>query len=93
MSASGRLVTIYAGRVAEMYLYVDRRERLERVPAALLERFGTVREVMTLLLAPERALARVNAGDVLDAIESQGFFLQLPPPKQMPGPEQPDHGR
>lgn len=89
MKDGKRLVTVFTGRVEEMYLYVDRREALERVPPPLLERFGTVREVMTLLLGPERRLARVEAADVLRAIESDGFYLQLPPPRERPaiGPD------
>jgi hypothetical protein len=69
-------------READMYLYVDRREDLERVPAPLLERFGIPQPVMTLELTPDRKLARARAGQVLDAIREQGFYLQLPPSRQ-----------
>lgn len=79
-----RLVTVFRGRVDEMYLYTDRSEGAERVPGPLRERFGELREVMTLLLTDDRPLARVRAGEVLDAIEAQGFFLQLPPPPERP---------
>ena len=34
---------------------------------------------MTLLLSPDRKLARAEAAVVLDAIEQQGFYLQMPP--------------
>jgi uncharacterized protein YcgL (UPF0745 family) len=34
---------------------------------------------MTLLLTPERKLARVEAPKVLESIAEQGFFLQMPP--------------
>ena len=75
------LATIYRSpRIAEMYLYVDRAEGLKRVPAVLLQRFGTPEQVSMLLLTPERRLARVSAVDVLAQIEQVGFFLQLPPP-------------
>jgi uncharacterized protein YcgL (UPF0745 family) len=65
-----------------MYLYVDREEGLERVPAALLTTFGEPVEVMTLVLTPERKLARANAAEVLESISERGFFLQLPPTPQ-----------
>lgn len=75
-----RLVSIYASvRRDEMYLYVDRREALLRVPEALVELFGPPRHVMDLLLTAERRLARVEAADVLAGIRERGFFLQMPP--------------
>lgn len=63
----------------EMYLYVKKSDGLTRVPEALLERFGAPRHVTTLMLAPERKMARTSAEKVLAAIDSQGFFLQMPP--------------
>ena len=62
-----------------MYLYVDKQEDLARVPDALLKRFGKPEQAMTLLLHPERELARVDIHKVLAGLEEQGFFLQMPP--------------
>ena len=64
-----------------MYLYVDKRAGLARVPEELLQRFGTPRHVLDMLLTPQRRLARVSADAVLDALDTQGFYLQLPPPR------------
>ena len=66
-------------REEEMYLFVAREEGLGRVPEPLLERFGRSRLVTTLALTPERRLARASAADVIEAIESRGFYLQMPP--------------
>jgi uncharacterized protein len=66
-------------RRAEMYLYVDKAQGLEAVPETLLAQFGEPEAVMTLLLTPERKLARASAGEVLAQIESRGFYLQMPP--------------
>ncbi|MEP6390912.1 MAG: YcgL domain-containing protein [Halioglobus sp.] len=66
-------------RKAGMYLYVDKQEGTERVPDALLTQFGVPEEAFTLLLSPERTLARANAEEVLSAISDQGFYLQMPP--------------
>ncbi len=63
----------------EMYLYVDMKRGLQDVPEALLARFGEPQSVMTLVLTPERKLARVGAAEVLAGIDEQGFYLQLPP--------------
>lgn len=68
-----------SSRQAEMYLYVDKAQGFATVPEALLQRFGEPEPVLVLALTPERRLARVAAGDVLGAIERQGYFLQMPP--------------
>ena len=65
-----------------MYLYVDRSEGLKRVPDSLLDRFGHPLSALVLELHPQRRLARASASDVLDAIETQGFYLQMPPRTQ-----------
>lgn len=62
-----------------MYLYVDKAEALTRVPEALLARFGTPQLAMTLVLTPERTLARVDVAKVLASLEDDGYFLQMPP--------------
>ena len=67
---------------AEMYLYVDKKEGLARVPEALLERFGEPVEAMTLLVTPEKKMARVEAGKLLQEIRDNGFYLQMPPAKE-----------
>lgn len=75
-----RHVRVYRStRKQEMYLYVDAGEGLERVPAALLARFGKPVEAMSLLLSADRTLARADAVRVLADIEAQGYYLQMPP--------------
>jgi uncharacterized protein YcgL (UPF0745 family) len=74
------LCTVYrSNREREMYLYINRADGLSRVPEELLARLGTISEVMTIKLTPERKLARARASDVLAAIAAKGFYIQLPP--------------
>ncbi len=68
-------------REQEMYLYVKKSDALSRVPEALLEKFGQPRHVMTLLLQPGKKLARVDVEKVLEQLDSTGYYLQMPPPK------------
>lgn len=68
-----------SARKPETYLYVPKATGLQEVPQALLDQFGDAEVVLTLLLSAERKLARVSASDVLAAIDSQGFYLQMPP--------------
>lgn len=74
------MCTVYRSRNREgLYLYVDKRDGLDKVPAELLQRFGPAELAMSLRLTAERKLARTNGSKVIAAIEQQGYFLQLPP--------------
>ncbi len=78
-----RICSIYKSpRKREMYLYVDKREALSRIPEGLLAAFGTPQHAFDLLLTPERKLAREDIHKVLENIEKQGFHLQMPPPQE-----------
>ncbi len=75
-----KICTIYRSSKKEgMYLYVDKAEDLSKVPEALLQKFGKPEQAMTLVLHPERKLARVDVEKVLEELEENGFFLQMPP--------------
>lgn len=75
-----RICSIYRSAKRDgMYLYVDKAEGLTRVPEALMNRFGQAEHAMTLLIAEDRKLARADAKKVLQDIEDNGFYLQLPP--------------
>lgn len=62
-----------------MYLYVKKEEGLGRVPEALLTLFGKPQPAMVLLLTPDKKLARVSVEKVAESLESQGYYLQMPP--------------
>jgi hypothetical protein len=66
-------------RNPDTYLYVDHHEGLSRVPEALQRELGGTERAMTLVLTPERRLARTSAAEILRAIREQGYYLQMPP--------------
>lgn len=75
-----RICTIYRSPKKDgMYLYVDKTEDLTRVPEKLLKKFGKPEHAMTLLISPDKKLARVDAPTVLAAVLDIGYFLQIPP--------------
>lgn len=74
-----RICSIYKHPRKEMYLYVDKREALERVPEGLLAAFGTPQHRFDFVLSSERTLAREDVHQVLENIEKQGYHLQMPP--------------
>ena len=52
---------------------------LNVLPEAVRVAFGRATFVMSLELSEARKLARVNVLHVMDSIQTQGFFLQMPP--------------
>ena len=62
-----------------MYIYVDKKHGLKKLPDALNKQTGKMELAMGLIITPDKKLARANAKDVLEAIEAQGFYLQMPP--------------
>ncbi len=68
-----------SSRKEGMYLFVESKENLARVPQELLQVFGKPEFSMQLRLFPERKLARVDAGRVAADIAEKGFYLQMPP--------------
>ncbi|ATG74045.1 hypothetical protein CGX12_01825 [Zobellella denitrificans] len=65
---------------AETYLFVERRDDFSRVPAALLDTFGTPQLAMIVNLATKTRLGQADIDKVRLALRTQGYYLQLPPP-------------
>ena len=72
----------------EMYLYVASVEQVEGeeqveplavLSDALKSAFGRATFVMKLELNEDRKLARANVLHVMDSIQTNGFFIQMPP--------------
>lgn len=78
------LVSIYkSSKRDEMYLYLLKTAVVtETIPEALCSVFGKPIPVFDLLLSADKKLARANAADILQAISTQGFYLQMPPAPQ-----------
>jgi uncharacterized protein YcgL (UPF0745 family) len=64
---------------ADTYLYVPKENNLSHVPKALIEKLGKLEQVMELELTPERKLAKENPQAVIENLQTNGYFVQLPP--------------
>lgn len=62
------------------YLYVERRDDFSKVPEALLQTFGTPVLVTLINLARREHLALADLNKVKQQLQSQGYYLQIPPP-------------
>ena len=82
------LCNIYrSDRTDELYLFVPATRGTEDVPDALMQQFQKRQKVMTLNISEQQKLARVDARQVLQALNEQGYFLQMPPQKTSLGTE------
>ncbi len=63
----------------ETYLYLARSTEFEDLPGDLQQVFGQPLLVMNLVLSPQRELAQVDVNTVIKSLETEGYFLQLPP--------------
>ena len=63
----------------ETYLFLAIGTSLEDLPEGLRDTFGEAAPVMKLDVEPTTKLAQADAGAVIEALERDGFYLQLPP--------------
>ncbi len=68
-----------SSRKNEMYLYLPREDDFEDLPEGLMEQFGTPLAVMQLDLHPKRPLSRANVNKVIHSLDTDGYYLQMPP--------------
>ncbi|MGY5956690.1 YcgL domain-containing protein [Kosakonia sp. BK9b] len=66
----------------QTYLYVEKRDDFSRVPEALMQSFGQPQLAMLLPLDGRKKLAGADLDKVKEALLSQGYYLQLPPPQE-----------
>ncbi len=77
--ADRQFISVFrSSKSSDTYLYVRRNQSWGDLPEALRGVFGQPVHTMDLLLTPDRTLARASGEQVLAAIESQDFFLQMP---------------
>lgn len=62
-----------------MYLYVPSDAPLDELPAALLQYVGRLEHAMDLELSAERKLAQEDVLKVMENLNAQGFYVQMPP--------------
>lgn len=64
----------------ESYLFIKNRDDFSSVPEMLLTQFGKPELVSVLNLKEDQKMARACAKKVIEQINANGFYLQLPPP-------------
>jgi uncharacterized protein YcgL (UPF0745 family) len=78
-----QLCTIYKSlKKTDSYLYVEKTDDFSKVPEALMKMFGRPQLVMTIDLDKREKLGIADLGKVKQELVDNGFYLQLPPPKE-----------
>jgi hypothetical protein len=78
-----QLCTIYKSlKKTDSYLYVEKTDDFSKVPEALMKMFGRPQLVMTIDLDKREKLGIADLEKVKQELVDNGFYLQLPPPKE-----------
>lgn len=77
------LCTIYkSSKKDQTYLFIEKRDDFSKVPDALMAMFGTPVLVTIINLATKDKLGFADLAKVKQNLTDEGFYLQLPPPKE-----------
>ncbi len=77
------LCAIYkSSKKEQTYLFVKTRDDFSAVPEPLMLTFGTPTLVTLTNLATKEKLAFADLAKVKSKLSEQGYYLQLPPPKE-----------
>ena len=66
-------------RKEHTYIYINEKDKFDDIPEVLMKTLGELSFVMELDLYPEKSLAQADAAEVIEKLNEQGFYLQLPP--------------
>ncbi len=69
---------------ADTYVFLATAEGFEVLPEALREHLGELDAVTSFELTPQRRLPRIEADRLMAALQTQGYWLQLPPSESVP---------
>ncbi len=70
---------MYRGqRQLNAYPYLSAKDAFSLVPSGLMKMFRRPTLVLDFKLTPTRQLAAANAVQVLDRLQTQGYYLQVP---------------
>lgn len=65
-------------RRQDAYVFLPAEDAFDELPADLLRQLGRLEFALAVEITPERELARTDGATVLEAVNRQGFYLQMP---------------
>ncbi|WP_286272595.1 YcgL domain-containing protein [Thalassotalea hakodatensis] len=77
------LTAVYkSAKKAETYLFIKQRDDFSQVPETLMAVFGKPELVTIINLNTKTKLGFADIVKVQESLTTQGYYLQLPPPKE-----------
>jgi len=72
-------VSVYRSSVKEgLYIYLGFETPLDDLPAPVMKQLGEPEKALEFDLTESRQLPNADAKEVLESIENQGFYIQMP---------------
>ncbi len=72
-------VTVYRSSVKDgLYVYLGEEIAIDSLPAPVLKQLGVPEKALEFDLTDDRKLPNANTEEVIDAVKSQGFYVQMP---------------
>lgn len=68
----------------DSYIYINQKDNFESVPEQLLLLFGEPEFALEFELTRDRKLALADAEQVINSLNEQGYYLQMPPKNSLP---------
>ncbi|MCF6254541.1 MAG: YcgL domain-containing protein [Thiomicrorhabdus sp.] len=62
-----------------LYLFISKEAGLDSLADELLVMFGEPEHIIDFDLTPDRKMPRDNAQDIYEALQTKGYFMQMPP--------------
>jgi len=69
---------------ADSYIYLNEKDNFQKLPEQLLMLFGEPEFTLEFDLTVDRKLALADAQQVLQSLDDQGYYLQMPSKNSLP---------
>ncbi|MDH3607692.1 MAG: YcgL domain-containing protein [Gammaproteobacteria bacterium] len=69
---------------ADSYIYIYEKDNFECIPEQLMQLFGKPEFTLEFELTKDRKLALADANQVIQYLDEQGYYLQMPPKNNLP---------
>ena len=71
--------TFKSPKKPELYLFIPKEAGLDSLADELLVMFGESEHILDFDLTPDRKMPRSNAAHIYEALQTKGYFMQMPP--------------
>ena len=73
-----------SSKKADSYIYINQKDNFDNIPEQLLCMFGTPQFTLEFELTEDRKLSQAEAKQVMQNLDTQGYYLQMPSKNNLP---------